>query len=78
MENAVLSEKFQIVIPKGVREVLQLKPKQELAVWLEGNDIHLTPLKRIKDPIKVMSSLSKRRIRISVKEIEREIEGMYE
>ncbi len=78
MESVVLSEKFQIVIPKEVRENINLKPKQELAVWAEGDVISLTPLKKIKNPVEAMSSVSKKRIRISIEQLEKEIEEEYE
>jgi len=78
MESVVLSEKFQIVIPKEVRESVKLKPKEALAVWAEGEVISLTPLKKIKNPVEMMGSVSKKRIRISIEQLEKEIEEEYE
>lgn len=77
METATLSDKFQVVIPKTLRDVLHLKPKQELAVWLEGDAISFTPLKKFKDPVAVMSSVSKKKHSIPIDALENEIEGMY-
>ena len=74
MDSAVLSEKFQVVIPKQVRDLLHLKAKQELAIWVEGDAIHLTPLKKLKDPVRLMSSVSKKKIRLSIEQLEKELE----
>ncbi|MBI4148804.1 AbrB/MazE/SpoVT family DNA-binding domain-containing protein [Candidatus Woesearchaeota archaeon] len=76
MESVTVSEKFQVVIPKSIRGLLRLKPKQELTAWIEGDEIHLTPLKKIKDPVKTMASLTKKKFRISIERLEQELEGM--
>jgi AbrB family looped-hinge helix DNA binding protein len=44
MTKAVLSPKFQIVIPKEVRRKLGLKPGQQLAVTEKDGRIELTPV----------------------------------
>jgi AbrB family looped-hinge helix DNA binding protein len=44
METVTLSPKFQIVIPKAIREQLGLRPKQKLAVVRDGARIQLAPL----------------------------------
>ena len=41
METVTLSPKFQVVIPKRVREHLGLKPGQKLEVVLVGSRIEL-------------------------------------
>lgn len=46
-----VSTKFQIVIPKEVRNRLSLEPKQKLIVFTKGGVIHLIPeisLKKMK------------------------------
>lgn len=46
-----VSTKFQIVIPKEVRNRLALEPKQKLIVFTKGGIIHLIPeisLKKMK------------------------------
>jgi AbrB family looped-hinge helix DNA binding protein len=39
MQTVKVSPKFQVVIPKKVREELQLKPGQELQVYVLDGDI---------------------------------------
>jgi len=43
MATTTVSSKFQIVIPKEVREKLQLSPKQRLHVVEKGGVITLVP-----------------------------------
>jgi len=42
METVKVSPKFQVVIPKRVREELQLKPGQELQVYVLDGTIRLS------------------------------------
>jgi AbrB family looped-hinge helix DNA binding protein len=44
-----VSPKFQIVIPKQVREELQIKPGQELLVTISDGKIQLDPPRSIKE-----------------------------
>jgi AbrB family looped-hinge helix DNA binding protein len=58
MAMATLSSKFQIVIPKAVREKLQLSPRQRLHVVEKGGVITLVPeasLRSLKGTLKGMS-----------------------
>ena len=49
MVTLVLSPKFQVVIPKAIRDLLGLKPGQKIqAIAYEGR-IELIPVRRIKD-----------------------------
>jgi len=48
METVTVSPKFQVVIPRAVRQSLGLKPGQKIQVILYGNRIELIPLKSIK------------------------------
>jgi AbrB family looped-hinge helix DNA binding protein len=41
METVKVSPKFQVVIPKKVREELQLKPGQELQIYILDGSIRL-------------------------------------
>lgn len=41
METVKVSPKFQVVIPKKVREELQLKPGQELQIYILDETIRL-------------------------------------
>jgi AbrB family looped-hinge helix DNA binding protein len=48
METVTVSPKFQVVIPRAVRESLGLRPGQKVQVVLYGNRIELIPLKPIR------------------------------
>ncbi|HEX4546014.1 MAG TPA: AbrB/MazE/SpoVT family DNA-binding domain-containing protein [Candidatus Acidoferrum sp.] len=49
METVKVSPKFQVVIPKNVREELQLKPGQELQVYILDGSIRLRPSRSVKE-----------------------------
>ncbi len=49
MDKVRVSPKFQVVIPKKVREELQLLPGQELIVYVLDGSIHLSRGRSIKD-----------------------------
>ena len=58
MAMTTISSKFQIVIPKAVREKLHLTPSQRLQVVEKGGVITLVPevpLKSLKGTLKGMS-----------------------
>jgi AbrB family looped-hinge helix DNA binding protein len=58
MATTTISSKFQIVIPKEVREKLHLCPQQRLQVVEKGGVITLVPevpLKNLKGSLKGMS-----------------------
>ncbi|TLY39715.1 MAG: AbrB/MazE/SpoVT family DNA-binding domain-containing protein [Nitrospirae bacterium] len=58
MATTTISPKFQIVIPKEVREKLRLTPKQRLQVLEKGGVITLVPevpLKSLRGLLKGMS-----------------------
>lgn len=48
MTTVVLSPKYQVVIPKEVREKLNLKPGQKLQIINVGNRIEFVPIQDIK------------------------------
>lgn len=59
MATATISPKFQIVIPKEVREKLHLSPQQRLQVVEKGGVITLVPevpLKSLKGALKGMKT----------------------
>lgn len=41
MQTVKVSPKFQVVIPKDLREKLKLRPGQELLIYERGGSIHL-------------------------------------
>jgi AbrB family looped-hinge helix DNA binding protein len=49
MHSATLSSKFQLSIPKAVREELQLKAGQKFAVITKGDIISLVPIPNLED-----------------------------
>jgi AbrB family looped-hinge helix DNA binding protein len=57
MATTTISSKFQIVIPKAVREKLHLRPRQHLHILEKGGVIALVPevpLKSLKGALKGM------------------------
>ena len=49
MEAVKISPKYQVVIPKRIRESLGLRPGQRLQIMDIGNRIELIPERDIKD-----------------------------
>ena len=49
MSTATLSSKFQISIPKDVREAMKLKPGQRMAFLRIGSTLKLVPVPNIED-----------------------------
>jgi AbrB family looped-hinge helix DNA binding protein len=49
VETVKVSPKFQIVIPKAVRESLKLEPGQELRIYVLNGAIRVTRPRSIKD-----------------------------
>ncbi len=49
MHLATLSEKFQICIPKALREELNLRSGQQFIFIAKGSVLHLVPKKALKD-----------------------------
>jgi AbrB family looped-hinge helix DNA binding protein len=49
VETVKVSPKFQVVIPKKVREVLELKPGEELQIYILDKSIRLHRPRSIKE-----------------------------
>lgn len=49
METVTVSPKYQVVIPKGIREACGITPGQKMQVFLIGNRIELVPLRAISE-----------------------------
>jgi AbrB family looped-hinge helix DNA binding protein len=49
MYTATLSSKFQLSIPKGIREELRLESGQKFSVIAKGDVITLVPIRQLKD-----------------------------
>ena len=63
METTTISAKFQIVIPKEVRQKLRLIPSQRLQVVEKGGVITLVPEVPLKSLKGVLKGLSKTDVR---------------
>lgn len=48
METVFVSPKFQVVIPRAIREALKIRPGQKIQVILYADRIELIPLKPVK------------------------------
>ena len=48
METVTLSPKFQVVIPKDIRDQLKLRPGQKIQAILYQNRIELVPVRPIR------------------------------
>jgi len=55
METVTISPKFQVVIPKGIRERLKLRSGQKVQAILYDNRIELVPVR----PVKAMKGFVK-------------------
>ena len=49
MKEVTVSPKFQVVIPRAVRESLGIKPGQKVQVLQYGDRIELVPVKSVKE-----------------------------
>ena len=49
MSSVKISPKYQVVIPRKVRDSLQLKPGQKVQVILYGNRIEMIPERNISE-----------------------------
>ncbi|TAH36919.1 MAG: AbrB/MazE/SpoVT family DNA-binding domain-containing protein [Planctomycetota bacterium] len=48
METVTISPKYQIVIPKAVRELLRLRPGQKVQAIVYDDRIELIPVRRLR------------------------------
>jgi len=49
MTEAKISPKYQVVIPKAIREELDLKPGQRVQVIAHGNSIEMVPVRTLRE-----------------------------
>jgi AbrB family looped-hinge helix DNA binding protein len=49
MDTVTISPKFQVVIPKRIREALRLRPGQKVQAIVYENRIELIPLRRARE-----------------------------
>ena len=48
MDTLTISPKFQVVIPKAIRELLKLKPGQKVQAIVYNNRIELIPVRPLR------------------------------
>ena len=58
MDVVTLSPKFQVVIPRSVRETLGLTPGQKLRVFRHGDRLELIPVRRARDLRGILKGLN--------------------
>lgn len=63
MATTTISSKYQIVIPKEIREKLHLSPRQRLQVLVKGGVITLVPEVSLKSMKGFLKGMDKERIR---------------
>jgi AbrB family looped-hinge helix DNA binding protein len=59
MDTVTLSSKYQIVIPRAIREKWQVKPGQKVRLIIYGKRLEIVPVREIKEArgfLKGMSS----------------------
>lgn len=49
MEKAKISPKYQVVIPKAIREELELRPGQMVQVIIHGDRIEMIPVRSMRE-----------------------------
>lgn len=49
METAIISKKYQVVIPQRIRKAMRLVPGQKVQMLLCGDQIELVPEKSIQE-----------------------------
>ena len=63
MDMVTVSPKFQVVIPKDIREDLKLRPGERLVIIEKGGTIHLIPTGKIKDARGFLRGVSAKDVR---------------
>jgi AbrB family looped-hinge helix DNA binding protein len=58
MTTVKVSPKYQVVIPKVIREKLKIKPGQELQIIQFENRIEFIPIKKIKDAKGILKGMN--------------------
>lgn len=76
-EITTISEKGQVVIPQSIREELGIKPKTKFLVYGRGDTVIMKKLELPdlrKEWEEIFKQMDKKELKISDKEIQREIE----
>jgi len=75
MSRTRVTSKFQLTIPKGIREKVDLRPGEvvEVAVDDEG-EIVIKRFRRVEDPLKVLIGRTSSARHVSIEELEEKAE----
>lgn len=60
MSSVKISPKYQIVIPRKIRESLQLKPGQKVQIIIYGDRIELIPERKISEMRGFLKGINKK------------------
>jgi AbrB family looped-hinge helix DNA binding protein len=63
MSTVRVSPKYQIVIPKPVREAMGIKPGQELSLIRVGRTVQIMPVRSLKELTGVLKGVRTERLR---------------
>ena len=63
MYTATISSKFQILVPKKIREQLHIKPGQQFIFILKGEGLELVPKRNIKEMRGILSGANTKNTR---------------
>ena len=63
MQTATISSKYQILVPKKIREQLHIKPGQQFIFVVKGDCLELIPKKEIKELRGILAGANTRHIR---------------
>lgn len=73
-----IGEKGQVVIPKDVRLLLGVKPRQNIIFEVENNEVRIKPEKDPEEFLKDFLNVPKVKRPLTTKEIKKELEERYE
>lgn len=75
MERTKVTEKYQVTIPKSIREKIGLKPGEIVIVEAKGRDeIRLRRFGKVKEPLKILIGKKMFDKHISIEELEERME----
>lgn len=63
MDTITVSPKFQVVIPKRIREHLSIKPGEKMVIVEKNNTISLIPVGRLKDARGIAKGVTTKNLR---------------
>ena len=79
MEKTKVTEKYQVTIPKKIREKIGLKPGEIVIVEAKSRDeIRLKRFGRVKDPLKILHAAQSYKILDHLPKVETEIKAKGE